>query len=131
LANGLGNLISRVAKLCETTDYTLGGSAKKSSIHISADDEYSKAISEYKFNDALFFVWQKITKVDQFINEEKPWDLLKTDPLRCKSVLAHCIDQIQEIALLLEPFLPETAEIITNQFKGPKIVSQKPLFPRI
>lgn len=131
LANGLGNLVSRVAKLCETTDYTQMGTVNKTSEHVLADNEYSKALSEYKFNEALFFVWGKITKVDQFIQEEKPWELLKKDPERTKSVLAHCVDQIQEIALLLEPFLPQTSETISKQFKGPKIVSKPSLFPRI
>ncbi|HSW47443.1 MAG TPA: methionine--tRNA ligase, partial [Candidatus Saccharimonadales bacterium] len=131
LANGLGNLIARVAKLCETTDFTEMGSKNKSAEHVLSDDDYTKSLTEYKFNDALSFIWQKITKVDQFINEEKPWELLKTDPQRCKSVLAHCVDQIQEIAILLSPFLPETTEKITEQFKGPKILSQKSLFPRI
>ncbi len=131
LANGLGNLIARVAKLCETTDFTEMGSKNKSAEHVLSDDDYTKSLTEYKFNDALSFIWQKITKVDQFINEEKPWELLKTDPQRCKSVLAHCVDQIQEIAILLSPFLPETSEKITEQFKGPKILSQKSLFPRI
>lgn len=131
LANGLGNLVARVAKLCETTNFTETGSINKKAEHVLADETYTKALSEYKFNDALFYIWQKITKVDQFINAEKPWELLKTDPDRAKSVLAHCVDQIQEIAILLKPFLPQTSEKITEQFKGPKILSEKSLFPRI
>ncbi len=131
LANGLGNLVARVAKLCETTDYTETGSKNKTTEHILTDDTYIKALSEYKFNDALSFLWKKITKVDQYIQSEKPWQLLKTDPERTKSVLAHCVDQIQEIAILLQPFMPATSESIIEQFKGPKIKSQTPLFPRI
>ncbi len=130
LANGLGNLIARVAKLCETTDFTHIGGASKASEHVSLDENYSKALKLYKFNEALAAVWQKITKVDQFINEEKPWELLKTDPDRTKSVLAHCVDQIQEIGLLLSPFMPETSSKIAEQFKGPKIKSKASLFPR-
>lgn len=38
---------------------------------------------------------------------------------------------IDLIASDLKPFLPETAEKIEEQFKGPKIVSKEPLFPRI
>lgn len=131
LANGLGNLISRVAKLCETTDYTQTGSPDKVSEQAELDENYHKALESYRFNEALSTVWQKITKVDQFINEEKPWELLKTDPERCKSVLAHCVNQIQKIGLLLTPFMPETSDNISKQFKGPKIVSSSSLFPRI
>jgi methionyl-tRNA synthetase len=131
LANGLGNLVARVAKLCENSDYTQMGPKNNHNSHLQPDHEYSIALSEYRFNDALSYIWKKITKADQLINEEKPWVLLTSDPERAKSVLAHCVDQIQEIAVLLSPFLPETAARIAEQFKGPKIVSEKPMFPRI
>lgn len=131
LANGLGNLVSRVAKLCETANYTHLASKDRISAHLIEIEEYSKALSQFRFHDALSFVWKRISELDKFINNEKPWELLKTSDKRLKSILAHSVDQLQEIAALLEPFLPETAKKIESQFKGPKIVSQPPLFPRI
>lgn len=136
LANGLGNLVARVAKLCETTRYTHLGSKERVSEHLIEIEQYSEALSEFRFNDALFIVWERITKLNLFIDEGKPWNLLKSQKSGASSqklngILAHAVDQIQEIAGLLEPFLPETAKKIENQFKGPKIVSQKPLFPRM
>lgn len=156
LANGLGNLISRVAKLCEQAKYEQLGSESRVSGHLIGVDEYSEALVEYRFNDALSFVWQKITALDKFINETKPWELLRpkddqslaektsnsprfgetskrpASPAgRLKVFLGHAVDQIQELGALLEPFLPETAKKIEEQFKGPKILSEKPLFPRI
>lgn len=131
LANGLGNLISRVAKLCENSDYTEMGSKARVSLHLLDAKPYIQSLEKYTFNEALSFVWAKITKLDQYINEEKPWELAKANDHRLKSVLAHAVDQIQEIAALLEPFLPETSKKIEEQFKGPKITSQPSLFPRI
>lgn len=131
LANGLGNLIARVAKLCENADYTQMGAVDRTNEHFIEDSVYTKALSEFRFPDALSFVWEQIATLDKYINDEKPWELAKTDLDRLKSVLAHCVDQIQEVAVLLEPFMPETSKTIFEQFKGPKIVSQKPLFPRI
>lgn len=131
LANGIGNLIARVAKLCENADYTHMGAANKSIDHLLEDEKYKTALEEFKFNEALGFVWEKISTLDKFINDEKPWVLAKTNTQRLSSVLAHCVDQIQEIAMLLAPFMPETSEKILGQFKGPKIVSQKSLFPRL
>lgn len=131
LANGLGNLVSRVAKLCENAHYTLTGNPGKSSGHVIGIEAYSQALTEYRFNDALAFVWNKIRETDKFIDEEKPWDLLKKGNERLKDVLAHCIDSIQEIAGLLTPFLPETAEKIEKQFAGPEIKATTPLFPRL
>ncbi len=127
LANGLGNLISRVAKLCESSNFD----AKHSLSHLINVEKYSEALNDFKFNDALSFVWEKIEDLDKYINNEKPWDLIKKQDKKLKDVLSHAVDQILEIAVLLEPFLPETAKKIEEQFKGPKIKSHKPLFPRI
>lgn len=131
LANGLGNLTSRVAKLCETTQYQTMGSKTRVSGHVIEVGEYTKALNEYRFHDAMGYIWSKITTLNQFIDQEKPWNLAKQQDGKIKPVLAHCIDQIQEIAGLLEPFMPQTAEKIEEQFKGPEIKSTKPLFPRI
>lgn len=131
LANGLGNLISRIAKLAENANYEQMQSENKEYEHIIEIEEYSQGLLNYRFNDALSFVWKKIADLDKFINTEKPWELAKTNDHRLKTILSHAIDQIQEIAILLEPFLPNASEKIENQFKGPKIKSGKPLFPRI
>lgn len=135
LANGLGNLISRVAKLCENARFKQTPS--KNNGHVILEKEiYEKALSEYRFNDALFLIWEKITKLDKYINEEKPWELLK-QPAGSKklqnieNVLSHAVNQIQEIAILLEPFMPKTSETILKQFVNPEIISVKALFPRI
>lgn len=131
LANGLGNLIARVAKLCESIDYQQMGSESRISEHIIEDGEYSRALQKFKFNEAMFYIWKKITALDQYINQEKPWALIKTNSQKVRAILAHCVDEIQEISLLLAPFMPDTSQQILEQFKGPKILSQKPLFPRI
>lgn len=131
LANGLGNLIARVAKLAENADYTHMVASDKSATHIIEITEYLEAVEAFRFNDAIGFVWKKIGELDKYINETKPWQLQKANDSRLKAVLDHAVDHIQEIAALLEPFLPETAKKIEEQFKGPKIKSEKPLFPRV
>ena len=131
LANGLGNLVSRVAKLCETADYSHMVAGDKTATHIIDIAEYSEAMEAFRFNDAIGCVWKKIGELDKFINREKPWELVKKGDSRAKGVLAHAVDQIQEIAILLEPFLPDTAKKIEEQFRGPKIISQQQLFPRV
>jgi methionyl-tRNA synthetase len=130
LANGLGNLIARVAKLSENSGFVIAGHKHelKNIPHVS---EYLTALENGKFNDALGFIWKKIGTLDKFINDEKPWTLAKSDPEKLAKVLEACVIDIQQIAILLKPFLPETAEKIEKQFKGPKIVSAESLFPRL
>ncbi len=131
LANGIGNLVARVAKLCENANYMQMESESQKSAHVIDIDEYNRAFSEYKFNDALSVIWRKISELDKYINEEKPWELVKTNNQRLGSVLTHAVDEIQEIAILLQPFLPETSKKISEQFKNSQIKTHKPLFPRI
>jgi len=127
LANGLGNLVARVAKLCETVGLEVKPNSKKPDFPV----DYKKAVEEFRFQDALSLIWSKITKVDQQIDQTKPWELIKKDTQKAKAVLTDLVEQIREIQGLLIPFLPETAEKIAQQFSGPKIKSAKPLFPRI
>ena len=128
MANGLGNLVSRVAKLCETTGFTR---SKESDIHILDTENYDTAFEEFRLNDAIALVWERIGELDKFVEEEKPWELIKKEDHKIKSVLDHLTDGILEIAELLKPFLPETAEKIKKQFGAGKINSVSPLFPRI
>lgn len=121
LANGLGNLVSRVAKLCERSNFSIGETYKV----WYADAE--KALSQYRFNEALQAVWVLVTQTDKKINEEKPWTL---EDKELEKTLIDYVKRIQEIGYNLQPFLPETAETILKQFSG-KIKSSEPLFPRI
>lgn len=132
LANGLGNLVSRVAKLCELINFTQLVARDKEHCHlIGTDNECNKELNEYRFNDALASIWGKISRLDKFINDEKPWELVKKQSPKTKEILSHSVDQIQEIAHLLKPFLPETAQKIEDQFTKSVIKPETSLFPRI
>jgi methionyl-tRNA synthetase len=122
LANGLGNLVSRCAKLCENSGFEFAPTK------VAINPNIENALKEYKFDVALKTIWEEVTQTDQFINEEEPWTL-KGEEL--KKVLIHLVDHLRSIVFNLKPFLPETAEKIENQFRGPKIKSADPLFPRL
>lgn len=123
LANGLGNLIARVAKLCEQNNVQINRSNYSNNYY----KEVEGLLQEYKFNEALSFIWSKISEADKLINEKKPWELEKE---KAKEVLEDLVKKIQNIAFNLQPFLPETAEKILKQFSD-QIKSGQPLFPRL
>lgn len=122
LANGLGNLISRIARLCETSDFSF--KSKETKLY----PEAIKAIEEFRFDNALKFIWDKISQIDQDINKNEVWKL-EGDNLKNK--LQYYLEQIAEIALNLKPFLPETTEKIARVFGSVRIKMAEPLFPRI
>jgi methionyl-tRNA synthetase len=123
LANGLGNLVSRIARLCEKSE--LKFPEQKS---ITLDSKVNTQLADFRFNEALETIWHKVTKENKRINEEKPWQMEKSD---LQNFLLQSVETIREIAGNLRPFLPETAEKILKQFKGPEIKPEAVLFPRL
>jgi methionyl-tRNA synthetase len=85
-------------------------------------------MSNFEFDQDLKHIWNSIKLVDQYINTKEPWKLEGQDRA---NVLKESVNSIRNIATILQPFLPETAGKILEQFKGPTISSQPPLFPRI
>lgn len=127
LANGLGNLVARVAKLCETA----GLVGWKNDKEIAFDRTYQKYLADLNFQQALDWIWEKIREADKLIDQEKPWELIKSDKDRAQETLTLLLDRIKVINTHLGPFLPETSEKIDKQFARPKVKSGKALFPRI
>lgn len=126
LANGLGNLVARVAKLCEKENFEFTADAWR--FEEAPFEQVRKNLDKFKFNDALSIVWSWIGRLDQTIEENKPWTLSSE---KLKERLDDYVHQIRRIATALAPFLPETSEKILSQFAGPKIKSGEALFPRI
>ena len=121
LANGLGNLVARVAKLAENSGFEV---TKTTEIF---DPLVEEKLKEFKFNEALDAVWQDIAALDKKINQVEPW---KLEANKLEEFLSESSVKIRSIALTLSPFLPETSQKILKQFSG-KIQSAPPLFPRI
>ncbi|MDO8459523.1 MAG: methionine--tRNA ligase [Nanoarchaeota archaeon] len=122
LANGLGNLVSRVARLCEKVELDSLPETK-------LNQNYKKTIDEYRFNDLLGEIWGRISEIDQEIEINKPWAI--EDLAKLKNLLQSLVEKINQIAFELKPFLPETSEKIQTLFASKKIESIPPLFPRI
>lgn len=121
LANGLGNLVSRVAALCEKTNYRHDGVEEKLS------GQVGQAIEKFKFNESLSFIWSQVANIDRQINQEEPWKLTREE---LNDALVDYVDAIKQIATDLKPFLPKTSTKILKQFSG-EIKSSEPLFPRL
>jgi methionyl-tRNA synthetase len=123
LANGLGNLVARIAKLAEKSRFSF---EKQNNNKIYP--EAKKSLTSFRFDEALGSIWQQISQMDKLVNDQQPWNL-KGEELQ--KILKELVAEIRKIAFNLQPFLPETAEKIINLFAGPKIKSEKPLFPRL
>jgi len=135
LANGLGNLVQRVAKMCETINLD-GFLLSEIGDSYKFDDSFNY-LKQYRFNQALELIWLNIKTLDKYINEYKPWE--KADNItEFKEILWKIVvnrnsqEAILRVAKNIEPFMPDTAERIINIFTAEKIKApEKSLFPRI
>ena len=132
LANGLGNLVARVVALAnkiKSQKLKVKITSQNSKIIKNTWKKYHKALNEFKFNEVLISIWELISFCDKYIEKEKPWEN-KNQKLKTKNqkVIINLLFILNEIAKLLEPFLPETSENILKQLKTKK---NKILFPRI
>jgi len=124
LANGLGNLVQRVATLCQKSNIKY----EKLKIHIK-DKKYQELLENYKFNEVLGLIWERINKLDKYINDTKPWTKRGKE---LADILQKPILELLEIAFLLKPFLPETSQKIEEIFLAGEIKApSRPLFPRL
>lgn len=127
LANGLGNLVARVAKLVEsTTNFTIESRELKSELSEGVKNE----INIFRFDEALAHIWKAIKAVDAELSLKTPWRL-ESDSDDRKKILSLAVKSIIDIARNLTSFLPNTSERIIKQFTAEKIKAEKPLFPRI
>jgi len=129
LANELGNLVQRTIAM--TIKYFDG---KLNSIPPSEHDTsaFREALGNCQFDRALDVVWEQVKALNQYIDEERPWDIAKTgDKVYLEEVIAYMISSVREIAELLLPFLPSSAERIISALGSETITPIKgTLFPK-
>ncbi|MCK4540178.1 methionine--tRNA ligase [Candidatus Parcubacteria bacterium] len=126
LANGLGNLVARVSNLLEKNKIELNLSPGTDEILI---DQVALKLKKYRFDEALNVLWRKLKEMDEYITIKAPWKM--SDKKEIKEVLQNVAQNILNVANLLVPFIPDTAEKIIKQFKEKQIKKSESLFPRL
>ncbi|MEK7579514.1 MAG: methionine--tRNA ligase [Patescibacteria group bacterium] len=116
LANGLGNLVSRVMKMAEEH---LEGPPASLSEEISEATFFS-SLSDYQFDTVCEVVWLYINGCDQKIQMSQPFRLVKEDKEKGKRVIEELVIQIYTIANMLNPLMPTTSKIIKDAVKANK-----------
>jgi methionyl-tRNA synthetase len=115
LANDLGNLVQRVQVMfAKYLDRVIGDLPP----HSHDVRPYEEAMAGLRFDRALAEVWLLIRGLNQFLEEEKPWEIAKTDKDHLSEVLHHAVSDLIQIATMLMPFMPGTAEKIAATFAG-------------
>ncbi len=134
LANGIGNLFSRVTNM---VDQYLDGAVDMSDYHSrkSGNLEMNKYTENLQYDKALDILMHKVSNVNKLIDDEKPWQLAKSedrgDREKLEKVLIEAVNDLYSIAKALTPFLPTTGKTIIDHLAQDKITKAEPLFPRL
>lgn len=125
LANVLGNLVNRTVAM----NNKYFGGVIQAPVAGDAIDEELKAVAaetvknvqakmdEYRVAEALDEIWNLLRRSNKYIDETTPWSLAKDEAnsARLGTVLYNLLEAIRISAVLLMPFMPETAEKIAAQ----------------
>ncbi len=125
LANTLGNLVNRtVAMNNKYFDGVIQSPDAKEEIDnelvtmaLDTLPQVTKLLDTYKVSDALSKIFDLAKRCNKYIDETMPWALAKDEEKkdRLGTVLYNLIEGIRFIAVLLQPFMPETSVKILEQ----------------
>jgi methionyl-tRNA synthetase len=126
LANGIGNLTSRIMKMATTHGVELFPDEKEMEYYKSGPNEN---LEEFNIQGMADEIWSEIQALDKYVQTTEPFKKIKTDPEEAKQDIYYLVYHLFGIALKLEPFLPETSQKIQDAIKENKM--PEPLFKRI
>ena len=124
LANGLGNLASRVLTLSEK--YL---DECPEDLDNPLKNHFFNLLDKFDIKQGVDFVWNQIQFVDKLIQSTEPFKVVKLNADEGKNLIYHLIQKLFGIAEMLEPILPETSSTLKKLIKENKKPEQ-PLFPR-
>ena len=129
LGNDLGNALQR--SLTMINSYLDGKIPEPKTIKV---DEYlAKELLKCRFDKSLELIWVQVRNLNQYIEDNKPWVLNKEGKKdELEKVLNSLVDQLRNIAYMLQAFLPETSGKINEALSGTKLkMPETSLFPKI
>jgi len=145
LADQLGNLVLRIAKLAQR----LGGTIRTPGYASDLDpkptiDDYFRYVDSREHHRSVDALWSYIKRVNAYLTEKEPWKLGEHQRERFEAVIGCAQEALRVIAHLLHPVMPGVAKSIAESlgFKigalealpsGPasyRVTPSKALFPR-
>jgi methionyl-tRNA synthetase len=109
LANGLGNLTARIITLASDIEYNIPN------VNIV---QLQENIEKMSLNLSLEQIWEKVGEANKYIENTKPWELRKEDEKEFEKTMQKLLVDLHKIAILSQPFLPETSQTILNALEN-------------
>jgi methionyl-tRNA synthetase len=127
LANDLGNLCQRVlTMIARNCDGRVPAPSE-----LTAEDEplidgaarlldaVREDMEAQAFHNALTRIWEIVGTANRYVDAQAPWQLRKDDPSRMATVLYVLAEAIRRVALIVQPFMPDSTARILDQLAVP------------
>ena len=124
LANGIGNLSSRILTLSEKYLENCPEIPD-----MSIPKEFFEILDTFDIKKATDYIWIEIEKLDKYIQETEPFKVIKINESKGKELISEMVIRLYTIARMLNPIMPETNIKLKNLIKENKKPDQ-PLFAR-
>ena len=151
LANDYGNLLNRVSTLIKKN---YDGLIPDKGEQTSSEEEIIKSaeallngmsnkIKEMKINDSIEDIMKFVSSINKYMEEKKPWKLIKEDRVGAGTVLYTAGESMRVATILLSPVMPNRCAEVLHTFNsgkslewgglkpGVKLNDHETLFPRI
>lgn len=125
LANGLGNLASRILTMAENNGITVSAD-----LFTDRGFDMHQSLEDYTIDSYMNRIWADIQKLDQQIQKSEPFKVIKERPEMGKVLIRDLLLGLFGVAKLLTPVLPKTSASLLAHIKDSK-KPEKPLFQRI
>ncbi|MGH6803095.1 MAG: class I tRNA ligase family protein, partial [Methyloceanibacter sp.] len=80
----------------------------------------TKAIDEFAIHRALEIIWALVADANRYFAGEEPWAHKKTNPERMGTILYVTAEVTRQIAILVQPVMPESAAKLLDQLGVPE-----------
>jgi methionyl-tRNA synthetase len=118
LANELGNLASRTIGMVHRYRH---GVPPDAPLDDALGEEFSELPGEVRelidraeLTQALDVIWQRVRRLNRYVEEHAPWELAKnhSDAAKLDEVLVSLVAGLGSVSLLLAPYLPASMDLL-------------------
>ncbi len=128
LANSFGNLAQRTLSMIhknmdgaiEPIEFAEADQNLLAQVRAAASEGLPKAFGDLAFSVGIEEWIKAVYACNQYVDEQAPWALKKTDPERMKAVLLTLFMAIRDLAIAIQPVVPEKAAALLDQIGIPE-----------
>ena len=127
LANSFGNLVQRtMSMVAKNMDGTLESFEMAPAdrdllarVASACQEDLPQGFEALSFSTGIEAWLRAVYACNQYVDEQAPWALRKTDPMRMRAVLQTLLMAIRDLAIAIQPVVPDKAAAVLDMLGVP------------